>query len=451
MELVEDDPCASACAWWPTADELTALPTPIKLSSSLADQILLARLSLSPESMTDDPELITVLAGMTKNQTLFEYLSGCWKRERAERSAVLQKKVRILDVRGFILTLAREPTPQQWPRSLSRSTSSRRSWSRTPAWSSSTARCSPRTTSRTSDDSRGLCSRARRTKPLGPTEFIPLLVPSQSTSSHVLTASDVPSLLNDLAIRFTPSAANDFEDASLHLIVGPVLETLGRDLFSSRSDIGGGGEGKTGWRESLGALTNLTEVKGVAGALPLTSIWSPASSVFGAPGIEVVTTLGPWLRLSAFPDSFVRPHSPCKISADHILQPAIAKTYFPNPSEMSRGDVESAWSNLRGTLRGLQVGLCLHLPSCTLLTGAELAIPGAERDRALLPRQSRGSARLLWTSRAGQREARCDPGRSQDGVIARLHDQPLCRATGIRGPVYGRTVLQGTSSLPAAF
>lgn len=42
--------------------------------------------------MTDDPEILTVLAAMGK-PTLFEYLSGCWKRERNERSALLQKKV----------------------------------------------------------------------------------------------------------------------------------------------------------------------------------------------------------------------------------------------------------------------------------------------------------------------------------------------------------------------
>ena len=42
--------------------------------------------------MTDDPEILTVIAAMGK-PTLFEYLSGCWKRERIERSALLQKKV----------------------------------------------------------------------------------------------------------------------------------------------------------------------------------------------------------------------------------------------------------------------------------------------------------------------------------------------------------------------
>lgn len=68
---------------------------PIKLTTDLVDRLLLSKLSLSPSSIdsTEDPEMITVLAALPVGETLFEYLSGCWKRERAERYKLLARKV----------------------------------------------------------------------------------------------------------------------------------------------------------------------------------------------------------------------------------------------------------------------------------------------------------------------------------------------------------------------
>lgn len=43
--------------------------------------------------MNDDPETATVLASLPENQTAFEYLGSCWRRERAERFKVVAKKV----------------------------------------------------------------------------------------------------------------------------------------------------------------------------------------------------------------------------------------------------------------------------------------------------------------------------------------------------------------------
>lgn len=44
--------------------------------------------------MTDDPEQVTVIAALPADQTAFEYLGSCWKRERQERMRVMAKKVR---------------------------------------------------------------------------------------------------------------------------------------------------------------------------------------------------------------------------------------------------------------------------------------------------------------------------------------------------------------------
>lgn len=84
---------------------------------------------------------------------------------------------------------------------------------------------------------------------------------------------------------------------------------MGHPLLYNRSDLGGGGDSTAGngigWRESLSAVNDLTEVKGVAGCLPGVQNWSIREGAYGAEGIEMMTALGPWLRLSTFPDSFV--------------------------------------------------------------------------------------------------------------------------------------------------
>lgn len=72
-----------------------AAPRPHKLRADLTDRLLLARLSLSPSNISDDPEQITVVATLPPNQTAFEYLGGAWRRERQERVRVVAKKVQI--------------------------------------------------------------------------------------------------------------------------------------------------------------------------------------------------------------------------------------------------------------------------------------------------------------------------------------------------------------------
>lgn len=48
---------------------------------------------MTPNHMTEDPELVTVIASLPRDETAFQYLGGCWKRERAERYKVVLKKV----------------------------------------------------------------------------------------------------------------------------------------------------------------------------------------------------------------------------------------------------------------------------------------------------------------------------------------------------------------------
>lgn len=57
----------------------------LKVSLDLRDRLLVARLQLDPAAMadSDDPDQLMVLSGMPTDETVFEYLTGCWKRLNA--------------------------------------------------------------------------------------------------------------------------------------------------------------------------------------------------------------------------------------------------------------------------------------------------------------------------------------------------------------------------------
>lgn len=190
-------------------------------------------------------------------------------------------------------------------------------------------------------------------------ELEPLLITSSPLPpTSALSSTDLPSLLQDLAARFSPSAANDFE-GGLEDIVGPLINSLGLRLMTNRIDIGGGGQGGTGWREIVGAVQSLLEVKGVAMMVPEVNNWDVSTNPRAtAPALELASLLGPFLRLTTFPDTFVSVF-PRRVGVQKLTndfqQPEIAKAYLSDPTAMGRGNVESASASLRGTLGGLQV------------------------------------------------------------------------------------------------
>ena len=82
-----------------------------------------------------------------------------------------------------------------------------------------------------------------------------------------------------------------------------------------------------GWRESLGALVNLLEVKGAAASLEKIQNFSVSGANCGegvgkskARAIEVMTLLGPWFRLGSFPDAFVRRRSHYHPRSDELTR-----------------------------------------------------------------------------------------------------------------------------------
>ncbi|GAA5886450.1 hypothetical protein JCM16303_001413 [Sporobolomyces ruberrimus] len=299
--------------------EDSSLPQPLALKADYTDRLILSRLSLTPNHMTEDPELVTVIASLPRDETAFQYLGGCWKRERAERYKVVLKKdsdseeakkrLAVLnDIKALLVSyiglVLMDPTmfPQDHITS----------------------------------------------KPVGSLELEPLLIPqSQLPQPIPLQSSDLPSLLTDLSLRYTPSEANDGE-SGLDEILLPLLQRWGSILLLNKLDIGGGGNlantNGLGWRDIFLALQNLTEVKPIAKLMTELRGWNPLKESEGgamevkAEEFEYRALWGPWLRLTSFPDGAT----------------TLPQAYFPDPTSMGQGNIQSASTSLRGTLAGLQ-------------------------------------------------------------------------------------------------
>jgi ubiquitin conjugation factor E4 B len=57
-------------------------PRPLRTTLDLIDRLLIARLQIDPSVLasSSDPDQLAVLAGLPQNETVFEYLTGCWRR-----------------------------------------------------------------------------------------------------------------------------------------------------------------------------------------------------------------------------------------------------------------------------------------------------------------------------------------------------------------------------------
>ncbi|WRT66506.1 uncharacterized protein IL334_003465 [Kwoniella shivajii] len=178
-------------------------------------------------------------------------------------------------------------------------------------------------------------------------EFLPLLLSSTSESAAAFTAESEPvqkvepgvlsdadllPFLNDLAVGFPSGTMADVITPTLSLFfqewykITPTPDLLGSD-----------------WRKYLGAVALLVQ-------LPTLPIWVAPGVT--APKLEWQSLLGPLTRLSVFPREFVSSSYP---SIANGLQPEIWKTYFSNPTERKKEDIEANKSNLRYTLGGLHV------------------------------------------------------------------------------------------------
>ncbi|KAF9483478.1 hypothetical protein BDN70DRAFT_873762 [Pholiota conissans] len=279
-----------------------------KLSIELLDRVLIARLELNPQNMTDELDYLPVLVSLPPQQTIFEYLIGCWKRLNIARSSVMKKgyipadslkaldeleKIRtlIISYSGYILQ-----EPEMFPQPTGRV--------------------------------------------LGPAELVqPLLslsalsAPLLSTSfnsQNTLAPSDVEQFLQDFARRFEPD--NEIDD-----ILAPVVRGLlfHESLFRPE----GLGGSDSSWRGVISGLEVLVSIKSIASMITRMENWNPMAAT--AANFEATSLFGPLCRLGVFFPEW----------------PTIASTYFSEPDKRTRDDVESTFASLRGTLKTLQTSL----------------------------------------------------------------------------------------------
>ncbi|EAU86067.1 ubiquitin conjugation factor E4 [Coprinopsis cinerea okayama7 len=279
-----------------------------RLSLDLLDQLLIARLELDPQTMSDDLEYLPVLVSLPAGQTVFEYLVGSWKRLNAARTALTRRgyppvdtqnaltkleKIRelIISYAGFTLQ-----EPEMFPQPSGRE--------------------------------------------LGPPELIkPLLslsalsaplMGSSTPDPNTLGPSDIDQFLRDLATRFEP-------DNEIDSVLAPVIRGL---LFhESLFRLEGLGGGDAGWRGVVGGLELLVSIKPIAIMITRMEEWIPENAT--AFNFETLSLMGPLCRLGIFSREW----------------PAIATTYFSDPDKRSRADIESSFASLRGTLKSLQSSL----------------------------------------------------------------------------------------------
>ncbi|THG98805.1 hypothetical protein EW026_g3438 [Hermanssonia centrifuga] len=280
-------------------------PKPICLAADIADRVLIARLELDPQAMSDDLDYLPVLASLPAQQTAFEYLVSCWKCLNGVRSALLKKNyppiqmqqaTAVLDkLRDLIISYA--GLTLQEPEMFSQPTG----------------------------------------KPLGAIELVAPLVSLSSLSAPLLSMSsssestlgpsDIEPFLQDLVRRFEPD--NELDD-----VLGPVIRSLcfHPSLFRPEGLAGG----DASWRGIIGGLEALVSIKGIANMITRLPEWNPTHAV--ANNIETTSLFGPLLRLGVFQREW----------------PSIAAAYFMKAKDRPATDIQSAIASLRGTLKSLQ-------------------------------------------------------------------------------------------------
>ncbi|KAK0221612.1 ubiquitin elongating factor core-domain-containing protein [Armillaria fumosa] len=279
-----------------------------KLDENLVDRLLIARLEIDPQQMSDDLEYMPVLASLPPQQTVFEYLVGCWKRLNISRNALIKKGYtpadtqnalnRLEKIRDLIISYAglTLQEPEMFPQPTGR--------------------------------------------PLGAAELLsPLLslsalsaplLSGPVSSSNVLGPSDIEQFLQDLARRFEP-------DNEIDGILGPVVQQLLFHPSLFRPEGLGGGDAS--WRGVVSGLEALVSVKAIANMITRMEEWNPPSAT--APTFETASLMGPLCRLGVFSREW----------------PGISHSYFSDPEKRTKDDVESSFASLRGTLKSLQSSL----------------------------------------------------------------------------------------------
>ncbi|SPO30953.1 related to UFD2 - ubiquitin fusion degradation protein [Ustilago trichophora] len=371
------------------ADELASdsASSSSQLTASIADQILIARLSLDPNGdvMSDDAEHITILASLPKGQTSWDYLIACWKKARAEESRVRKslsaadqpKALGVLEeIRALLISYAGLvlQTPDMFPNAAKPNG--------TPLTPLVLVDSLTRVSSSISNF--GFSS----SDASSPHSNVDL-----TTKFETIDGDDLPVFLQELAARFG-------NDEGLDEILGPAFTELTRRIrdgdrgsdapaasssptaHGAAAAPGGGGvdsaalnqafnnqdaqsviaqllagrmpgaqqgagpgplganakpnEGLTiaglEWRPYVNAIVEAVEIKPIASMLAHLSNFNPADTTGSR--IELDSLFGPMLRLSAFPDAY----------------PGITQHYFANATSQNHQETDSNFRSIQSTM-----------------------------------------------------------------------------------------------------
>lgn len=363
------------------------MPSP---SPEIADRILIARLSLDPEGdmMSDDSEKLTVLSNLPKGQTSFDYLTGAWKRCRAQQLSLrkaltdddaAQAQSALDEIRGLIVSYLGLViiTPDMFANASKPSTSQLRHHLVSPlslvpsllrqgggsqaSSSDPYASDAPSAVGITEGDPNRWASFAPHELPdiltelakrfdgegldeiLGPalTEIARQIL--QGPDDGTISSKSQPSNSNSAAngnneAMNAAAAAGDVRAVLAHL--------LGQAQGGSTNATGAGGSGGPGtgtssnghgihlgsleWTTYVNAFRDCTDIKPIAAMMTKLANFNPTN--VAAPVFERQSLFGPVLRLSSFADS----------------SPAICRDFFADPS--ARATIFASQSTLRSSL-----------------------------------------------------------------------------------------------------
>ncbi|KAG6377167.1 ubiquitin elongating factor core-domain-containing protein [Boletus reticuloceps] len=258
----------------------------MNLTGDIADRLLISRLELDPQAMSDDLDYVSVLASLPSQMTVIQS-TRCSKHLPSLKRYEISSSV-------------------------------------TQASLCKIQKCSPNPQ-----------AQARA----GPSEFVTSLLSlsalstpltTASSPNYILSPTEVEPFLQDLARRFEP-------DNEIDGVLGPVLRQL---LFhSSLFRPEGLAGGDSSWRGVVGGMEALVSVKSIAVMFTRLDEWNPPHAT--ASTFETVTLMGPLCRLGVFSREW----------------PNIAQSYFSEPNQRPRNDVESSTVSLRGTVKSLQSSL----------------------------------------------------------------------------------------------
>ncbi|PCH40023.1 hypothetical protein WOLCODRAFT_88418 [Wolfiporia cocos MD-104 SS10] len=281
---------------------------PPLLSANIADRLLISRLELDPQTMSDDLEYLSVIASLPPQQTAFEYLVGCWKRLNTAKTSLLKKAypplerqqaLAVLDkLRDLIVSYA--GLTLQEPEMF------------------------PQPTGRLLGAPELVASLLSLSALSGP------LLGSSASNPNTLAPTEVEPFLQDLVRRFEP-------DDEIDGVLGPVVRMLCSHPSLFRPEGLAGGDGS--WRGVVGGLEALVSNKSIAKMVTRLAEWIPEGAT--AANFELASLMGPLLRLGVFDKEW----------------PAITQAYFSNPKDRSQTDMASSTASLRGTLKSLQSSL----------------------------------------------------------------------------------------------